>query len=214
MASAEAPASPTCVWEGELGHVQQRARGQPRHQPLHAVGAGCWLDDHQPLELWQREQRAQQRQLVRGQACANPGELRRLAQQPAGPTSRLLVEHMAGRHMLNLQLLALLQRRRPQLFADAAQGYGDARVEHVAQHEEDDAQFVIAQLGQRELLSLCRHQHDHETNARSAGSQSGSSTGSFLTPGFGGWRDVRQIVARYSRASSKVHDIWLTHDIA
>ena len=38
-------------------------------QPLHAVGAGCWLDEVHLLERWQhRAQRAQRRQVVRGEA--------------------------------------------------------------------------------------------------------------------------------------------------
>jgi len=49
--------------------------------------------------------------------------------------------------VISLQLLH--PRRRPQLVADAAQGHADARVEHVAQQDEEDALLVAAQLGQR-----------------------------------------------------------------
>ena len=46
-------------------------------------------------------------------------------------------------------LLPQRLRRRQQLVADAAQGHGHARVEHVAQLAEDDALLVTAQLRQR-----------------------------------------------------------------
>ena len=51
--------------------------------------------------------------------------------------------------MVSLQLLQRYPRRRAQLVADAAQGHGDARVEHVAQLHEEDALLVAAQRGQR-----------------------------------------------------------------
>eukprot|EP00964_Phaeocystis_antarctica_P015487 scaffold8570_cov66-Phaeocystis_antarctica.AAC.2 len=40
------------VDDAELGHGRQRARAQPLRQPLHAVGAGCWLEEDQRLERW------------------------------------------------------------------------------------------------------------------------------------------------------------------
>ena len=44
-----------------------------------------------------------------------------------------------GRLVASLQLLQRYPRRRAQLVAYAAQGHGDARVEHVAQLHEEDA---------------------------------------------------------------------------
>ena len=41
--------------------------------------------------------------------------------------------------MISLQLRQQRLRRRPQLIAGAAQGHGEARVEHVAQLDKDDA---------------------------------------------------------------------------
>ena len=46
-------------------------------------------------------------------------------------------------------LLPLRLRQLPQLAASAAEGHGDARVERVAQLDEDDALLVTAQLGER-----------------------------------------------------------------
>ena len=55
--------------EIQQGHGRQRARAQLLRQPLHAVGAGCWLAEAQLLERRQhRAQRAQQRQVVGGEA--------------------------------------------------------------------------------------------------------------------------------------------------
>ena len=56
---------------------------------------------------------------------------------------------------------ALLQRyprRRPQLVADAGQGHGDARVERIAQLDEEDALLVAAQPGQRHRGALAAPQ--------------------------------------------------------
>jgi hypothetical protein len=44
--------------------------------------------------------------------------------------------------MISLQLRQQRLRRRPQLIAGAAQGHGEARVEHVAQLDKDDALLV------------------------------------------------------------------------
>ena len=48
-----------------------------------------------------------------------------------------------------LQLLPWRLRQLPQLAARAAEGHGDARVEHVAQLDEDDELLVAAQRRQR-----------------------------------------------------------------
>ena len=60
-----------------------------------------------------------------------------------------LAAQRCGRLVASLQLLQRYPRRRPQLVADAGQGHGDARVEHVAQLHEEDALLVAAQRGQR-----------------------------------------------------------------
>ena len=57
-----------------------------------------------------------------------------------------LAAQRCGRLVASLQLLQRRPRRRPQLVADAGQGDGEARVEHVAQLDEDDALLVAAQL--------------------------------------------------------------------
>ena len=77
--------------ELQVAHGGQAARAQPLRQPLHAVGAGCWLEEAQRLERWQhRAQRAQQRQVVRGEAFAmTSGGHLRLAQLLAAPQPRL-----------------------------------------------------------------------------------------------------------------------------
>eukprot|EP00964_Phaeocystis_antarctica_P097291 scaffold63449_cov66-Phaeocystis_antarctica.AAC.2 len=78
------------IAEKEPGHGWQRARAQPLRQPLHAVGAGCWLAEVQLLERWQhRAQRAQHRQVVRGEARVVPPDLLRLAQLLAAPQPHL-----------------------------------------------------------------------------------------------------------------------------
>jgi hypothetical protein len=51
--------------------------------------------------------------------------------------------------MISPQLLPLRLRHRPQLAAGAAEGHGDARIEHVAQLAEDDALLVTAQRHER-----------------------------------------------------------------
>ena len=38
--------------ETQKDHGRQRARAQPLRQPLHAVGAGCWLEEDERLERW------------------------------------------------------------------------------------------------------------------------------------------------------------------
>jgi len=60
-----------------------------------------------------------------------------------------LAAQRCGRLVVSLQLLQRYPRRRAQLVADAGQGHGDARVEHVAQLDEEDALLVAAELGQR-----------------------------------------------------------------
>ena len=133
----------------EIGHGRQRARGQPLRQPLHAVGAGCWLDEVQQLERWQhRSQRAQQRQLVRGEAIVVPVDPLRLAQRLAAPQPHLAAQR-CGSLVISPQLLPRRLRQRPQLAAGTAEGHGDARIEHVAQLAEDDAQLVTAQRRER-----------------------------------------------------------------
>ena len=51
--------------------------------------------------------------------------------------------------MIGPQLLTRRLRQRLQLAAGAAEGHGDARVEHVAQLAEDDALLVTAQRRER-----------------------------------------------------------------
>ena len=51
--------------------------------------------------------------------------------------------------MISPKLLQLRLRRLTQLVADAVEGHGDARIEHVAQLAEDDAVLVTAQLRER-----------------------------------------------------------------
>jgi hypothetical protein len=135
--------------EDKVCQGRQRARAQPIRQPLHAVGAGCWLEEDERLERWQhRAQRAQQRQVVRGEALVETVDLLRLAQLLAAPQPHLEAQR-CGSLVIGPQLLPPLLRRRPQLVADAAQGHGEARIEHVAQLDEEDALLVTAQLRQR-----------------------------------------------------------------
>jgi hypothetical protein len=47
--------------------------------------------------------------------------------------------------VLSLQLLPHRLRRREQPMTGAAEGHGDARLEHVAQPLEDDAQRIVAE---------------------------------------------------------------------
>ena len=54
-----------------------------------------------------------------------------------------------GRLVISPQLLPRRLRQRPQFVAGAAEGHGDARVEHVAQLAEDDALLVTAQRRER-----------------------------------------------------------------
>ena len=131
--------------EIQLGHGRQRARAQLLHQPRHAVGAGCWLDEVQLLERRQhRAQRAQQRQLVGGEALLVPLDPLRLAQPLAAPLPCLAAQ-CCGRLVVCLQLLPWRLRQLQQLAVDAAEGHGDARVERVAQLDEDDELLVTAQ---------------------------------------------------------------------
>ena len=71
-----------------------------------------------------------------------------LAQLLAAPLPCLAAQR-CGRLVVSLQLLARRLRQLPQLAAGAAEGHGDARVEHVAQLDEDDALLVAAQRRQR-----------------------------------------------------------------
>eukprot|EP00964_Phaeocystis_antarctica_P090161 scaffold57657_cov63-Phaeocystis_antarctica.AAC.4 len=104
----------------KVGHGRQRTRAQPLRQPLHAVGAGCWLLEDQLLERWQhRAQRAQQRQVGRGEALLVPGDLLRLAQLLAAPQPHLAAQR-CGRLVISPQLLQQRLRRCPQLVAGAA----------------------------------------------------------------------------------------------
>eukprot|EP00964_Phaeocystis_antarctica_P107660 scaffold72338_cov51-Phaeocystis_antarctica.AAC.3 len=135
----------------EVGHGRQRARAQPRRQPPHAVVGGCaWaFVEDQRIERWQhRAQRAQQRQVIRGKALVAPADHIRLAQLLAAPQPRLEAQR-CGRLVISPQLLQQRLRRRPQLIADAAQVHGSARLEHVAQLDEEDALLVTAQRRQR-----------------------------------------------------------------
>ena len=54
-----------------------------------------------------------------------------------------------GHLVISPQLLQQRLRQRPQLAAGAAEGHGDARIEHVAQLAEDDALLVTAQRRER-----------------------------------------------------------------
>eukprot|EP00964_Phaeocystis_antarctica_P123695 scaffold87386_cov63-Phaeocystis_antarctica.AAC.1 len=135
----------------EVDHDRQRARTQPLRQPLHAVGAGCARAFHeeQRLERWQyRAQRAQQRQISRGEALVAPVDQLRLAQLLAAPHPHLKAQRYRS-IVISPQLRQQRLRRRPQLIAGAAQGHGDAWLEHVAQLGEEDALLVTAQLRQR-----------------------------------------------------------------
>eukprot|EP00964_Phaeocystis_antarctica_P141597 scaffold106656_cov64-Phaeocystis_antarctica.AAC.2 len=58
--------------------------------------------------------------------------------------------------MISLQLLQQRQRRLPQPAAGAAEGHGDARIEHVAQLGEYDALLVLAQLRKRHRGAAAR----------------------------------------------------------
>eukprot|EP00964_Phaeocystis_antarctica_P117289 scaffold81118_cov62-Phaeocystis_antarctica.AAC.3 len=92
--------------EVEFRQGRQRARAQPRRQPLHAIGAGCasWLLEVQRLERWQhRAQRAQQRQVGRGKAYIAPVDMLRLAQLLAAPHPHLAAQR-CGRLVTSLQL--------------------------------------------------------------------------------------------------------------
>eukprot|EP00964_Phaeocystis_antarctica_P053247 scaffold31252_cov63-Phaeocystis_antarctica.AAC.2 len=123
----------------------ERARAQPLRQPPYAVGAGCWLAEDQRLERWQhRAQRAQQPQVGHGEVLAVALNLLRLAQLLAAPQPHFAAQR-CGRLVISPQLLLQLLRRRPQLMAGAAQGHGEARIEHVAQLGEEDALLVTAQ---------------------------------------------------------------------
>jgi hypothetical protein len=87
-----------------------------------SFGAGCWLDEDQPLERWQhRAQRAQQRQVHevgRGEALVDPADVLRLAQLLAAPHPQLAAQR-CGSLVISPQLLLLRLRRRPQLVAFA-----------------------------------------------------------------------------------------------
>eukprot|EP00964_Phaeocystis_antarctica_P045064 scaffold25924_cov66-Phaeocystis_antarctica.AAC.5 len=72
----------------------------------------------------------------------------RLAQLLAAPHAHLAAQ-CCGSLVISPQLLQQRLRRLPQLVANATQGHGDARIEHVAQLGEDDARLVTAQLRQR-----------------------------------------------------------------
>ena len=85
-----------------------------------------------------------QRQVVRGEALAVAYDLLRLAQLLAAPHACFAAQR-CGRLVDGLQLLPRRLSRRPQLAAGAAEGHGDARVEHVAQLAEDYALLVTAQ---------------------------------------------------------------------
>eukprot|EP00964_Phaeocystis_antarctica_P120565 scaffold84286_cov63-Phaeocystis_antarctica.AAC.9 len=122
----------------EVGHGRQRARAQHLRQPLHAV-----------LERRQhRAQRAQQRQVGRGEALVEPVGRLRLAQLLAAPLPHLEAQ-CCGRLVLSLQLLQQRLRRRPQLAVDTAQGHGVARVQQVAHAVEDTALLVAAEREER-----------------------------------------------------------------
>ena len=60
-----------------------------------------------------------------------------------------LAAQRCGRLVASLQLLPRRLRQLPQLVADAGEGHGDARVERVAQLDEEDALLVAAKRGQR-----------------------------------------------------------------
>eukprot|EP00964_Phaeocystis_antarctica_P144937 scaffold110839_cov60-Phaeocystis_antarctica.AAC.1 len=135
----------------EHGQGRQRARAQPLRQPLHAGcdQGGFLFEEDNCLERWQhRSQRAQRRQVSRSEALVVPDDRPRLAQLLAAPHPHLAAQR-CGRLMISPQLLQQRQRRLPQLMADAAQVQGEARLEHVAQLDEDDARLVTAQPRQR-----------------------------------------------------------------
>eukprot|EP00964_Phaeocystis_antarctica_P045062 scaffold25924_cov66-Phaeocystis_antarctica.AAC.3 len=88
-------------------------------------------------------------------ATPETGDLLRLAQHLATPHAKWSLScnaHLAaqccGHLVISPQLLQQRLRRLPQLVANATQGHGDARVEHVAQLGEDDARLVTAELGE------------------------------------------------------------------
>eukprot|EP00964_Phaeocystis_antarctica_P160322 scaffold131851_cov75-Phaeocystis_antarctica.AAC.1 len=131
------------------GHSRQRARAQPRRQPLHA----------------HRAQLAQRRQVGCGAAFAFQLDLPRLAQLLAAPQPHLAAQR-CGHLMISPQLLPQHRcQKRPQLAAGAAEVHGAARLECVAQLAEDDALLVTAQLRQR---------HRRRSSARGAGRWGGN----------------------------------------
>eukprot|EP00964_Phaeocystis_antarctica_P011572 scaffold6407_cov62-Phaeocystis_antarctica.AAC.1 len=136
-------------FEPKGDHGRQRARAQPLCQPLHAIGASCWLGEFQTLERWQhRAQRAQRRQVGRRQACVSRLDHLRLAQLLAAPQPHLAAQR-CGHLVINPQLLPHRLRRRPQPGAGAAEVQGDARLKRVAQVAEDAAVLVLAELRER-----------------------------------------------------------------
>eukprot|EP00964_Phaeocystis_antarctica_P095276 scaffold61782_cov78-Phaeocystis_antarctica.AAC.3 len=147
------------------GHGRQRTHAQPLRQPLHAVE--LFGEEHHG-ERWQhRTQRAQRRQVGCGPHLFE-AYYPRLAQLLAAPHPQLGAQRQ-GRLMTSPQLLQQRVRRLTQLVADAVEGHGDARIEHVAQLAEDDALLVTAQLRERHRgaaaarggVVLCgRNQHD------------------------------------------------------
>eukprot|EP00964_Phaeocystis_antarctica_P129977 scaffold93792_cov60-Phaeocystis_antarctica.AAC.4 len=139
--------------DNNAGHGRQRARAQPLRQPLHAVGAGCWLVEDQLLERWQhRAQRAQQRQFGRGEALVVTVNLLRLAQLLAAPQPHPEAQRCGRQLVISPQLLQQRLRRRPQLAVDAAEGHGVARVRRVAQMERDTALLVAAEHRERHAV--------------------------------------------------------------
>ena len=99
-----------------------------------------------PCPLTARTQFAQQRQVAgERQVLSAPVDPCRLAQLPAAPHAQLEAQRPRGL-VFSLQLLPKRLRRRPQLAAGAAEVHGDARIERVAELEEDDACLVTAQL--------------------------------------------------------------------
>eukprot|EP00964_Phaeocystis_antarctica_P021784 scaffold12091_cov69-Phaeocystis_antarctica.AAC.4 len=144
--------------QSEVGHGRQRARAQPRRQPLHAVGAGWPFEEDQRVERWQhRAQRAQRRQVGLGEALALPArvDLLRLTQLLAAPHPHLAAQR-CGRLVLNPQLRPQRLCRFPQPAAGAAEGHGIARLERVAEVGEDDARHVVAERREKNLPRALR----------------------------------------------------------
>eukprot|EP00964_Phaeocystis_antarctica_P102368 scaffold67720_cov63-Phaeocystis_antarctica.AAC.3 len=142
-ASAEAPASPTCI-TSIVSNVMAGSAPVPSPAASRCTPSGSAA----PAELSQRTSFSS----AGSTEPSVPSVARSAAERSFLYKSTVFASRYC-RLVVSLQLLQQRLRRLPQLIAGAAEVYGGARLEHVAQLGEEDALLVTAQREERHVAA-------------------------------------------------------------